>query len=109
MLALSTVKLANGNTGNSQGIGIFLCCFPKCPIIYPVGPVYYFPGNLYKTISSCDLNFMLVNKRIHLNLLNIVIFLTLKVILGDLPTRIVNVKPQRDRNIIVPTIYALSK
>ena len=26
----ATVKLANGNTGHDQGIGIILCCFPNC-------------------------------------------------------------------------------
>ena len=38
----ATVKLANGNTGHAQVIGIILCYFPNCLIIYPVGPVYYF-------------------------------------------------------------------
>ena len=36
----ATVKLAYGNTGNDQGVGIILCQFPNCLIIYPVGPVY---------------------------------------------------------------------
>ena len=31
-----TVKLANGNTGNYQWIGIILCRFPNCSIIYTV-------------------------------------------------------------------------
>ena len=35
----ATVKLANGNTGHAQGIGIILCRFPNCSITYPVGPV----------------------------------------------------------------------
>ena len=39
----ATVKLANGITGHAQGIGIILCLFPNCSIIYPVGPVYYCP------------------------------------------------------------------
>ena len=46
----ATVKLANGNTGHSQGIGIILCRFPNCSIIYPVGPVYYFPVHPSNTI-----------------------------------------------------------
>ena len=53
----ATVKLANGNTGNAQGIGIILFRFPNCSIIYPVGPVYYFPGHPYNTISSGALKF----------------------------------------------------
>ena len=51
------VKLANVNTVHSQVIGIILCCFPNCSIIYPVGPVYYCPGQPSKTISSGALKF----------------------------------------------------
>ena len=48
-------KLADGNMGNSQVIEIILCHFTTFPIIYPVVPVYYYPGNPYNTISSGDL------------------------------------------------------
>ena len=53
----ATVKLANGNKGNDQGIGIMLCWFHNCSIIYTVGPVYYFPGYRSNTISSGSLKF----------------------------------------------------
>ena len=53
----ATVKLANGNMGNTQVIGIILCRFPKFSIIYLVGPVYYCPGHPSNTISSGALNF----------------------------------------------------
>ena len=53
----ATMKLANGNTGHAQWIGIILCCFTNCSIIYPVGPVYYFTGHPSKTISSGALKF----------------------------------------------------
>ena len=53
----STVKLANENTGHAQGIGIILCRFPNCLIIYPVGSVYYCPGQPSNTISSGALKF----------------------------------------------------
>ena len=33
----ATVKLDNGKTGHAEGIGIILCHFIKCSIIYPVG------------------------------------------------------------------------
>ena len=46
------MKLANGNTGHAQGIGIILCHFTNCPIIYAFGTVYYCPGHQYDTISS---------------------------------------------------------
>ena len=52
-----TVKLANVNTGHARGIGIILCCFPKCLIIYQVEPVYYCPGHPSKNISSGALKF----------------------------------------------------
>ena len=47
-----TAKLANGNTGHAQVIGIILCHFPNCLIIYPVGPVYYCPGLFQHYIIS---------------------------------------------------------
>ena len=53
----ATVKLANGNTVHSQVIGVYLCHFPKCLIIYPVGPIYYCTGHPSNTISSGDLKF----------------------------------------------------
>ena len=53
----ATVKLANGNTGHAQVIGIILCRFHNCSIIYTLGPVYYFSGHPSNTISSGDLKF----------------------------------------------------
>ena len=52
-----TVKISNGNTVHAQVIGVVLCGFPNCPIIYPVGPVYYFPGHPSNTISLGALKF----------------------------------------------------
>ena len=46
----STVTLSNGKTVHAQVIGIVLCCFPTFSIIYPVGRVYYCPGNPSNTI-----------------------------------------------------------
>ena len=60
----ATVKLANGNTLHAQGIEIILCHFPKCSIIYTVGPVYYFPGYPSNTISSGALNFYIGVKKV---------------------------------------------
>ena len=53
----ATVKLANGNTGHAQGIGVILCWFTNCLIIYPVGPVYYCLGQPSNIISSGALKF----------------------------------------------------
>ena len=36
----SNVKSTDGNTGHTQGIGIILCWFTNCTIIYTVGPFY---------------------------------------------------------------------
>ena len=78
-----TVKLANESTGHAQGIGIILCCFPNCAVIYPVGTVQYFPGHPSNNILSDALKLYVFFKvRLHLNFLNIMILLTLKVILG---------------------------
>ena len=52
-----TLKLANRNTVHAQVIEIILCPFPNYFIIYPVGPVYYFPGHTSNTISSGALKF----------------------------------------------------
>ena len=60
----ATVKLANGNMGHAQGIGIILCCSPNCSIIYPVGPVYYCPGHPSNTISSGALKFYIGSKKV---------------------------------------------
>ena len=54
---MATLKLANGNTGHAQGIGVILCRFPSCSVIYPVGPVFYCTGHPLNTISSGDLKF----------------------------------------------------
>ena len=49
---MATMKLDNGNTGHAQVIGVILCRFTNCSIIYPVVLVYYCPGQPYNTISS---------------------------------------------------------
>ena len=60
----ANVKLANGNTGHAQVIGIILCRFPNCLIIYPAGPVYYCPGYSSNTISSGALKFYIGFKKV---------------------------------------------
>ena len=47
----ANVKLDNGNIGYTQVIGIILCRFPNCYIIYPTGSVYYFTVQPSNTIS----------------------------------------------------------
>ena len=55
----STVKLENENTGHAQGIGIILCRFTNCLIIYTVGIVYYCPGHPSNTLSLGALKFFI--------------------------------------------------
>ena len=82
----ATLKMDNLNTGHAQVIGVILCRFTNCSIIYPVVPVYYCPGHSSNTISSGALKFYIGLKRLHLNLLKIATLLTLKVVIGDHPT-----------------------
>ena len=53
----ATVNVDNLNTGYSQLIGIILCRFNSCSIIYLVVPVYYCPGHPSNTISSDALKY----------------------------------------------------
>ena len=116
----STMEPANGYTVHAQGIGIILCHFPNCFIICTVLPVYYCTYHPFNTISSGALKFHVGFKKFLLNLLNIVTLSTLKVVLGDQPTRLktiltifkcklVKINPKRNRNIFVPTVYDILK
>ena len=58
------MKLDNGNTECAQVIGIILCHFTNCSIIYPVGPVYYCPGHPSNTISSGALKFYVIFQKV---------------------------------------------
>ena len=58
----ANVKLANINTGHAQGIGIILCCFNNCPIIYPVGPGITVRVTLPTSYHQVVSNVMLVLK-----------------------------------------------
>ena len=85
----ATVKLANGDTGNAQGIGIILYVIFLTVTLYfrreQFIIVYVTLPTPYHQVPS---NFMLVFKNLHLELLNIVTLLTLKVVLGYYPNRI---------------------
>ena len=51
------VTLADGNMVHAQLIGVILCHFTNCSIIYPIVPAYYCPGHPFNTISLGDLKF----------------------------------------------------
>ena len=114
----NNTKLVNGNTVNDQGICIILCCFKNCHIIYPVGIVYYCPGHQSNTISLVALKFMLIFKRLSLDLYKFFLLWTFNLVLGSHHTgppkmwtifklRFVKVKPKRNKDIVVPTVYDL--
>ena len=60
---------------------LFYICFSTCPIIYPVGPVYYCLGYPSNTISLSSL-------KCYVGFQNVVILLTFKFFLGDPFTRL---------------------
>ena len=60
----SSAKLYNENTAHAQVIGVILCRFPNCSIIFPVGPVEYCPGHPSNAISSGVLKFYIGFKRV---------------------------------------------
>ena len=116
----STIKLDNRNTGHAQGIGVILCHFLNCSIIYPVGPVYYCPGHPYNTISSGALKFYIGFKKVTSGPLEHCEFVDpqgcswrslyqTRNNLDYLQLEIVKINPHRDKNIVVPTICGLSK
>ena len=114
----ATVKLSNGNTGHAQGIGIILCRFPNCSIIYPVGPVYYCPGHPSNTISSGALKFYIGFKKVtfepleHCDLVDPQgsswrLPYQTRNNLDYLQLEIVKINPHREKNLVVPTVCGL--
>ena len=116
----ATVKMANGNTGHAQGIGIILCLFTNCYILYPLGQVYYFLGHHSNTISSGALKFYVGFQKFTFEPIKHCEFVdsigsSLKSLYQNqnnidyFQIDIVKVSPQIDRNIVVPTVCLLSK
>ena len=116
----ATVKLANGNTGHAQGIGIILCRFTNFSIIYPVGPVYYCPGHPSNTISSGALKFYIGLKKVTSEPLEHCDFVDPQGRswrspyqtcnnLDYLQLEIFKINPHRDKNVVIPTVCVLSK
>ena len=115
-----TVKLANRNMGHAQWIGIILCCFPNCSIIYLVGPGYYFPGHPSNTISSGALKFYIGSKKVTSEPLENSDFVDpqgsswrstyqTRNNLDYLQLEIIKINPHRDKNIVVPNVCGISK
>ena len=116
----ANIKFYNGNMGHAQVIGIILYRFPICTIKYLVVPVYYFPGHPSSTISSGDLNFYVNFQKVSYEPLEHCEFIEpqghywrspyhTQNNLDYLQIEIVKANPQKNRNIVVPNFYALSK
>ena len=116
----ANVKLYDGNTVHVQVIGIILCCFPNCPIIYPVGLVYYFPVHPSNNISSgtlkCDVKFQnFTSKPIeHCDFVDPqgrswISPYHRRDNLDHLQIKNIKVNPRKKNDIVVPTVYELSK
>ena len=116
----TNVKLANENTGHSQLIGIILCCFPNCSIIYPVGPFYYCLDNPSNTILSDALIFYVGSKKVTSEPIEHCDFVDPEGChwrspyqtqnnLEFLKIDILKVNTQRNSDIVVPTVCDLSK
>ena len=116
----ATLKLANGNIGHSQGIGIILYSCPNRPIIYPVGPVYYCPGHSSNTISLGALKSYVDFQKVTYEPLEHCDFVypqgcywrsthQTQNNLYYLQIKIIKYNLKRNKNILVPTVWALSK
>ena len=116
----ATVKLDNGNTGYDQGIRIILCIITNCFIIYPVVTVYYCPYHPSNTISSGTLKCFVGFQKVTYKPLENCDFVDPQGHywispyhnqnnLDQRQIKIVKVNPQRNRNIVVPTVNSLSK
>ena len=114
------MKLANGNTGNAQGIGIILCHFINCLTIYPVVPVHYCPSYPSKKISSGDLKFYVGFQKVTYKPLKFFDFVDPQSHSWRSPYQNINnidyiqieifqFNPQRNWNIVVQTVCALLK
>ena len=81
----ANVKFSNGNMVNSQVIGIFYVFLKHLPLYILRGTFVTFQVTLTIPYHWVTLNVMLVFKMIRLNLLNIVILCTLKIVCGGHP------------------------
>ena len=116
----ASVKLANGNTVHAKGIGVILCRFPNCLIIYTVGLDYYCPDHPSNTISSVYLKFYIGLKKVIPELLEHCDFVVHQGCswispyqtcnnLDHLQLEVVKINHHKDNNIVVPTVCVLSK
>ena len=115
-----TLELDNGTIGHEQVIGFILCHFPNHTIIYPVGPVYYWPGHPFNAISSGALKFYASFQNVTSEPLEHYYIVDPQGYYWRSPYQtqnnvdylkieIVKVNPKRISNIVVPTVFDISK
>ena len=101
-------------------LGLFYVVFLTVPLYIQWDHFIIFQVNSPTPSHQVPSNFILVFKALRLNLLNIVTLFTLKIVLGDHPTRLktvltifkykfVKVNPHRDRIIVVPNMCTFKK
>ena len=103
-----------------KGLGLFSVAFLTVPLYIQLDQFIIVEVTLPTLYHQVPSTFILVLRKLHLNLLNIVILLTLKVVLGDHPIRLATIltifnlklskiNPHRKKNLVVPTVCGLSK
>ena len=85
------MKLANGKRYMPKELGLFCFAFLTVPLYIQWEQFIIFQFTLPTPSNQVPSNFMFAFKRLRLNLLNIVTLLTLKVVIGDHPTRPKNI------------------
>ena len=94
-------------------LGLFYDSFLTVWLYIQLDPFVIFQVTLPILYHQVPSSFILVFKRLHLNLLNIVTLLTLKVVLGDQPTRLSTIltifNSKLSRSILTDTRILLSQ
>ena len=97
----------------TKELGLFYVAFLTFRLYIQLDQFIIFQFTLPKLYHQDPSSFILVFKRLHLKLLNIVTLLTLKVVLGDHPTRLATILTIFDsklsRSILTETIILLSE
>ena len=116
----ANVKLANDNTVHAKVIGFIFCHFTKFTVIYTVGQVYYCSDHLSNTISLIALKCYVGFQKFTSEPLEHFDFMDPQDCSWRSPCRtpnnldrlqieIVRVNPQRNKDIVSPTIFGILK
>ena len=96
-----------------KGLGLFYVAFLTVPLYIQLDQFIIVQVTLTTLYHQVPSSFILVLRQFHLNLLNIVTLLTLKVVLGDHPTRLATIltifNSKLSRSILTETKILLSQ